>query len=185
MPRSNPDLHHRRSIRLPGYDYTQVGAYVVTICTWERAQLFGEVVDSAMRLNDIGLIVEVCWRAIPDHFPHVLLDRYIVMPNHVHGIILIVGSPLAGAQHAAALQHDRTSTHRRWVMPGSLGAIVRSFKSAATKRINEYRNTAGQPVWQRGYYEHVIRNDKTLDRMRAYIDHNPMRWADDPENASL
>jgi REP element-mobilizing transposase RayT len=165
-------LHHRRSIRLKGYDYTRAGAYFVTICTKDRACLFGDVADGVMRLNQMGHIVRQCWLAIPDHVPPVLLDEFVVMPNHVHGIIVLV-SPL---------QNDDTPTRPRGPQRQSVGSIVGSFKSAATKRINEQRGTPGAPVWQRDYFEHIIRNDESLNRIREYILNNPLQWALDREN---
>ena len=100
----DPGRHHRRSIRLRGYDYTSAGAYFITICAHRRECLFGEVVDGVMRLNVYGRVVDACWQAIPDHFPHVMLDVYVIMPNHVHGIIAIVDDPPVGARHASPLE---------------------------------------------------------------------------------
>jgi REP element-mobilizing transposase RayT len=175
-------LHHRRSIRLKGYDYTRAGAYFVTICTKDRACLFGDVSDGVTRLNQMGHIVRQCWLAIPDHFPHVLLDEFVVMPNHVHGIIVIMATHIVGATHASPLQNDDTPTRPRGPQPRSVASIVGSFKSAATKRINEHRGTPGAPVWQRDYFEHIIRNDESLNRIREYILNNPLQWALDREN---
>jgi REP element-mobilizing transposase RayT len=141
--------------------------------------LFGKIVNKEMRLNDLGKIADECWRAIPDHFPNVELGAYVVMPNHVHGVIVINdgpatnSSPVIGAQHAAPLPMPN-------VKPGSLGAIVRPFKSAVTKRIGREHNATG--IWQRNYYEHVIRNHEEWDRIQRYIEANPSRWADDQEN---
>ena len=101
--RYDPEKHHRRSIRLKGYDYTRAGAYFVTICTKDGACLFGDVADGVMRLNQMGHIVRQCWLAIPDHFPHVLLDEFVVMPNHVHGILVIMPTHDVGATHASPL----------------------------------------------------------------------------------
>jgi REP element-mobilizing transposase RayT len=135
--------HHRGSIRLSGHDYRSPGAYFVTLCVQGGECLLGEVVDGEMRLSEWGKIAWNCWQAIPEHFPHVELDGWVVMPNHVHGIIAIT-DPVVEAQHAAPLQ-GRTPRHspRTNVQPGSLRAIVRSFKSAATRRINELRGTPG------------------------------------------
>jgi putative transposase len=185
----DPSKSHRHSIRLRGYDYTQAGAYFVTIVARNRECLFGEVVGGEMRVNACGEIVVACWDALPMHFPAVELDAFVVMPNHVHGIILIGGESTdygrggvsgtpVGAQHAAPLPD--LSHHN--VDPGSLGAIVRSFKSGATKRINEMRGAPGAPVWQRNYFEHIIRNEKSLNAIRGYIVGNPGNWAHDEEN---
>jgi len=180
MPAYDPQRHRRRSIRLRGYDYTQPGVYFITICTHQRAPLFGQVVDGEMVLNVYGEIVRTCWREIPDHFPHVELDAFVVMPNHIHGIIVIVDH-VVGATHASPLRHMHTSRPSERVPPrgpasGSLGAIVGSFKSAVTRRINALRGTPGAPVWQRNYYEHIIRSERALDAIRQYIAENPARW---------
>ena len=177
--------HHRRSIRLPGYDYSSPGAYFVTICVQGGECLLGQVVDGEMLLNEWGQIAWDCWQAIPEHFPHVELDTWVIMPDHVHGIIIITESAVR-AQHAAPLQeripqHERAPVQspRTNVQPGSLGAIVRSFKSAATRRINQLRDMPGTPFWQRNYWEHIIRDDRSLNRIREYIDNNPARWPED------
>ncbi len=185
------DQHRRRSIRLPDYDYAQAGGYVVTICAHDRACLFGEIVDAEMHLNALGQIVEACWRQIPHHFPQTVLDAFVVMPNHVHGIIMIVDDPV-GARHASpwTTHISPRATHASRPLParpagpvrGSLGAIVGAFKSAAAKRINLLRATPGAPVWQRNTYEHIIRDDRSLDRHRRYVLDNPARWAWDREN---
>jgi hypothetical protein len=144
--RFDPQKHYRRSIRLKGYDYSQVGAYYVTIVTYHRDCLFGEVVNEEMILNDFGKIVDECWRAIPEHFPSVELGAYVVMPNHVHGIIIIID----GGRGAALLRpYDNQNPHKIHVTPGSLGAIVRSFKSAVSYRLNKEHNATG--IWQRNY----------------------------------
>lgn len=175
----NPNKHHRRSIRLQGYDYSSPGAYFITICTQNRESLFGDVVDGAMVLNEFATIAQRCWLEIPCHFLNVSLDEYVIMPNHVHGII-IIGEQNVGARHAVPLP-PRTE---RFGKPthGSIPTIVRSFKSAVAKRINEHRGTPGAPVWQRNYYEHIIGTGESLDRIRRYIAENPLRWHLDREN---
>jgi putative transposase len=175
----DPQKHHRRSIRLPNYDYAQAGGYFITIVTYQRNMLFGKIVDEEIRLNDLGKIADECWHAIPDHFPNVELGAYVVMPNHVHGILIINDGPatnsllVVGARHASPLRPHG-------VKPKSIGAIVGSFKSAVTKRGRREHNITG--VWQRNYYEHVIRNQEEWDRIQRYIVANPSRWADDQEN---
>ncbi len=169
-------IHGRRSLRLRGYGYTEAGAYYVTVVTWKRASLFGEIVNSKMHLSEAGQNVAECWNAVPRHTPWVILDAFVVMPNHVHGIVFIAKDPV-GAQHAAPLQNGY-----RGPRPHSLGAIVRSFKSAATRQMNLLRGTPGAPVWQRNYYEHVIRSEDELNRIRQYIEENPARWEEDEQN---
>lgn len=177
----NPDIHHRRSMRLQGYDYRQSGAYFVTICVHSRICLFGNVMAGKMQLNLYGAIAEEEWLRTPVLRPYIELDEYIIMPNHFHGILVITDT--GGAQRAAPL---RTPPEKPipFVAPGSLGAVMRAFKSAATKRINELRETPGNPIWQRGYYEDVVRNEKHLDHIRQYIQANPARWGEDQYYAS-
>ena len=168
--------HHRRSIRLPGFDYTQQGAYFVTICSSGRECLFGEIHSGEMHLNTWGGMVSLCWQDIPRHFPSVDLDAFVVMPNHVHGILVLAET--VGATHASPLPKD-TSVHPRGPTPQSVAAIVGSLKAAVTKRVNENRSTRGQRVWQRNYYEHVIRDEEDYYVIRQYIGHNPQRWVED------
>lgn len=168
---------NRKSIRLPHYDYASAGAYFVTIITLDRKPLFGRTQNEIVRLNRYGGIAQDRWEQIPIHFPFVRLDAFVVMPNHVHGILFFEESDLpVGAQHAAPLRQDRMR-----VQPGSLGAIVRSYKSAVTRAINQIRNSTGQKLWQRNYYEHVIRDEPDLDEIRHYIGNNPTTWTNDSE----
>lgn len=199
MSRYNPDKHHRRSIRLRGYDYAQAGAYFVTIVTYEREPLFGDVGNGDVQLNAYGQVAATTWQRIPRHFPRVQLDAWVVMPNHVHGIIVIVGggggrgdafrSGRSGNVGAALRELPAVSEmlDGECVTPtgppsGSLGAIVGNFKSVTTRRINRMRRTPGAPVWQRNYYEHIVRNERELNAIRRYIHDNPARWSDDAEN---
>ena len=170
--------HHRRSIRIKGYDYTQVGAYYVTIVTYQRDCLFGDIQNGEAILSDFGKIADECWRAIPEHFPFVELGAYVVMPNHVHGIIVIRDM----GRGAALLRpyNGNDNPHKINVKPGSLGAMVRSYKSAVSYRINKEHNATG--FWQRNYYEHIIRDNQDLQRITDYIEANPSRWNDDDEN---
>jgi len=168
-----PDGQHRRSIRLPAYDYASPGAYFVTACTRKRECIFG-----VQELHDV---VEETWRQIAFHLPNARTDEFVIMPNHVHGIPWILNTKV-GAQHAAPLPPLRQRARAPAVRPGSLGAIVRSFKSAAAKRINEIRRTPGTPVWQRNYYERVIRNEDELNHIREYIGLNPLQWEFDRDN---
>ncbi len=174
----DPDKHHRSSIRLHGYDYAQAGAYFVTICTQGRICLFGDVVDGGMRLNDYGQTVQSEWLRTATIRSEVELDVFQVMPNHFHGIVVIT-SEATGIVGASVGAHGRAPLRRA---PKSLGALIAGFKSASTKRINEMRGTPGTPVWQRNYYEHVIRNSNELDGIRQYIPDNPAKWSEDVEN---
>jgi putative transposase len=183
------ERYRRRSIRLPGYDYAQQGAYFVTICVHNRECLFGGIEDDTMNLNPYGQLAHDCWQNIPAHFPCATLDAFVIMPNHIHGLIVIAqetnAHPAVGAQHAAPLptprpQHNPSPAPN--VAPGSLGAIVRSYKSAVTRSINAHRHMPGAKVWQRNYYEHIIRDEKGLSAIRAYIEANPANWQHDSEN---
>jgi putative transposase len=174
----DPERHHRRSIRLSGWDYTSAGAYFVTICTHERSRLFGKVVDGQMQMNEYGQIVWACWKEIPLHFPHVELDAFVVMPNHVHGIIIL--APV-GARHKVGAPHAVPPPFGKPV-PGSIPTILRSFKSAVTKRINALREVPGAPVWQSNYYEHIIRYEREWGHIREYILNNPARWETNENN---
>ena len=188
----NRGVHNRRSIRLPGWDYREQGAYFVTICVHERGLLFED-----LRLR---LIVTEVWRNVAWDDDRAR-DEFVVMPNHVHGIIWLLGAAAVGAQQPSALlsephpgstgsQVSRMSVAAplrgldllRRVESGSLAAIVRTFKAATAKRINNIRLTPGAPVWQRNYYERVIRDDREVKHAREYILDNPNRWSEDRYN---
>jgi putative transposase len=226
--RYDPERHHRRSIRLRGYDYRAAGAYFITIVAQDRACLFGEVVDGEMRLSEAGRMVERWWLELNCRFPHVLTDAYVVMPNHFHGIVVIhspppdttappdVGADLrvcpdsggahdGGAHAGAPLQSpdlggapdvgadlrvcpDSGGTHDGGAHAGApLPTIVQWFKTMTT---NEYirmvKHAGWTPfrgrLWQRNYYEHIIRNERALERIRDYILTNPLHWHLDREN---
>ena len=248
---------NRRTLRLQGYDYSQAGAYAVTICTHDGAFLFGYVADGAMHLSAAGRVVERVWDGLPEHYPHVGLDVFVVMPDHVHGVIVLADVPLpdddgieanrrprggpdastgrrvghrpaptqergptsvseavggewsgakvrgrrvghrpthtreqgrpsghraiSGEQDEAGLRGRRAGLRpaptKSVVAPRhGLSEVVRGFKSFSGRRVNELRGTFGIPVWQRGYYEHVVRNEEDLNRIREYIEGNPLRW---------
>jgi len=171
----NPDIHHRRSIRLKGYDYSQSGAYFITICTQNRECLFGEITNGKIVLNDAGRMALKCWHDIPSHFPHVELDEFVVMPNHVHGILCVVDAPV-GAKNFLPLQ----SGQRPRGTTKTIGSIIRGFKIGVTKWMRQ--NTESHNIWQRNYYEHIIRNENELNRIRVYIVKNPLKWELDREN---
>src|SRR5574341_2258341 len=176
--RYDREKHHRRSIRLSGYDYSQAGAYFVTICTQNRQCLFGEIVDEEMGLSDAGRIVQSVWVELPQHYVGVDIDGFVVMPNHIHGIIVLIDDVVgAGLDVRAGLKPAPTARKRR-----GLPEIVRAFKTFSSRHINQWRDTPGMPVWQRNYYEHVIRGEDQLNRVRRYIEDNPMMWETDREN---
>ncbi|MGQ9852492.1 MAG: transposase [Candidatus Oleimicrobiaceae bacterium] len=173
----DPHRHPRRSIRLNRYDYTQPGAYFITVVTHEQACLFGEAVDGRMRLDQYGEIVREEWLQTAILRPRVIVDQFIVMPNHIHGIIMLTDD------HGGAT-FQRAPTVERFGTPtsDSIPTIVRLFKSATTIRINTHRSTPGAPVWQRNYYGHIIRNENAAERIREYTVLNSLRWALDREN---
>jgi len=193
----NPQIHHRRSIRLQDYDYSSEGAYFVTICARHRECLFGEIQNEQMILNEYGKIVEQCWLDLPNHYHNIVLDAYIIMPNHFHGIIFITDNvdnvdnvraihelhlhelPL----HELPLQSSQQSSQQRRKM--LLPKIIGRFKMNAAKQINQIRNTPGIPVWQRNYYEHIIRNEESLNNIRNYIVNNPSKWYDVEYNPKM
>lgn len=213
--KSNPP--RRRAMRLRGYDYSQPGAYFVTICAQHRKCLFGTIIDGKMQLNEIGKIVVECWNRISQHFPSVELGEYVIMPNHTHGIIRWgipeMKSPYV-PEHIATRRGDRQTTakpqfatppehiatrrgevsspalnnSRKDEAPSpTLGKIVAYFKYQSTKRINQHRDRQGTRIWQRDYYDHVVRDAPDLQRLCQYIQNNPMKWELDqlhPNNPS-
>ncbi|MDP1696576.1 MAG: hypothetical protein Q8L45_02120 [Xanthomonadaceae bacterium] len=174
-----PVRHHRRSLRLQGHDYSQAGAYFVTICTHNRACWFGQVVAGGMRLNDAGQWLRNLWITWPERFAGVASDAFVIMPNHFHGIVSIhpVGAQLIAPHDRGAMKHGAMNR------APTVGEIIRAFKAAATRGLRQ----AGVPqfAWQRNYYEHIIRNEASLGRIRQYIADNPSRWAQDRENPAL
>ena len=153
----DPDKHHRRSIRLKGYDYTQNGAYFVTICTWHRQNLFGDIVSGEMQLSRNGEIIESYWDNLIKHHRHVELDQFVIMPNHVHGIILLAEHQVIANGLSDGLNKLRPQRH-------GLPEIIRGFKTFSARSINRHHKLTGVSVWQRDYYEHIIRNYKRLIR---------------------
>lgn len=184
----DPKTHHRRSIRLSGHDYSAPGAYFVTICTHQEKHTFGEIVEGEMNPNEHGKIIRSYWKSLSRRYPEVELDEFVLMPNHVHGIIRIVGaiheSPLPAntVKFARGAIHESPLPNRRQML---LAKIIGYFKMNTAKRINEMGGVACVPVWQRNYYEHIVRNDDELNKIRDYIATNPLRWLTDPENPNL
>ncbi len=162
----------RKQLRLKNYDYRQAGVYFVTLCTFEKLSMFGKIIDKKMILNDLGKIVQDEWIKTANIRTHVSLDEFVIMPNHIHGIIIINKNDVGATRRVALMG----------LQSGSVGAIIGQFKSSVTKRINEHRNTPGRYVWQRNYYDHIIRNDADLNRIRQYITNNPKQWDIDEHN---
>lgn len=219
----NPDIHHRRSIRLRTYDYASAGAYFVTICSQGREYFFGQIDDDSMALNDAGRMIETVWNELPERFPKIELDAFVVMPNHVHGLIFFhdrmdVGScnrPESDARRGEScirpgfdVRHNQEAVdynHKKGdqdsgdlhlgdhkdrpygTLAGSLGRVLQTFKSITTHKYTIGVKQFGWPsfsgtLWQRNYYERIIRNEEELNKIREYIQYNPARWMDDEEN---
>ena len=220
------DTRHRRSIRLRGYDYTQAGVYFITVCVKHRACLFGDVVGGVMRLNEAGQRVQSVWDDLPLHYPHLILDAFVVMPNHVHGIVVLKNDaddkgaglkpaptqpetaalsghanvragfkPICTELETAALlgcanvgagfkpaRTEPARTQPTLTKRHDLPEIVRAFKTFSARRINALRDAVGTPVWQRNYFEHIIRDEGSLNDIRQYITNNPAQWDLDREN---
>ena len=178
----DPDQHHRRSIRLPQYDYAQPGVYFVTICAHEHECVLGEIVDGAMILNEWGIIVDRLWDDVSAHFHGVAVDAQVIMPNHAHANIVIVRHPLRRGEVAspsmATTRGDMQDGENPPLQP-TLGQIVAYYKYQTTKAINLMRGMLGAKFWQRNYWEHVIRNEVEMNRIREYIETNPERWDED------
>ncbi|SDX35990.1 transposase [Nitrosomonas oligotropha] len=197
----NPNLHRRRSIRLQGYDYSQAGAYFITICTHDRMPLFGEIVDGVMTLNAAGNIVSEEWQKTGQIRHQIALHEFVIMPNHIHGIIQLVGADCThpdcigpnctrpdemradSDEQPARIQPGRVQRAPTVPSPTSIiqpaptvGDVVRGFKSSVTKRVNALPGVSGQRIWQRNYYEHIIRNENAYLKIAEYIQTNPQRW---------
>lgn len=177
----DPNKHNRRSIRLKGYDYSRAGRYFVTLNCQDRAHLFGTVEDGAMQLNEAGQVARDCWLAIPDHFPDVVLHEFVIMPDHVHGILEIVGadvganddSPPPPPPPSSPKDGDEKAVPFRSPSK-TIGSIIRGFKIGVTKWMRA--NTDVHKVWQRNYHDHIIRDERAFQNISAYIRDNPKNW---------
>lgn len=203
---SGSPRRNRKSPRKVGYDYSQSGLYFVTICTYKGELIFGDVIDGNIQLTEVGQIAFACWTTVPQHFENVTIDCFVVMPNHVHAIVVLHGqdvdntkndekdknTPHKSVGRALSLQ-DHTTPNRRGVMKngrfypagvesGSLGAIVGSYKSAVTKIANSALDDPPSFLWQKGYHDHIIQDDKSFYTIRNYVLTNPARWDDDKFN---
>ena len=190
VAREDVNVHNRHSIRLKGYDYSQPGAYFITICTHGRECLFGEIENGEMRLNAMGEMVKFTWDDLGHHIPGIALGPFVVMPNHAHGIIEIVA--VGAGSEPARTEPARTEPAR--VIPVGAGSepaptgtgtgvalseIVRQFKTFSARRVNALRNMQGVPVWQRNYWEHIIRDETSYQKIAEYILNNPRKWEED------
>ena len=168
----DPKIHHRRSIRLEGYDYSQEGMYFVTICTLNKNCIFGNIINDEMVLNETGTIAYNEWLQTPFIRKSIDLDVFVVMPNHIHGIIIIRGGECNGGEYEEGVCN--TPLHSQ-----TIGSIVRGYKSSVTGKINALHNTTGVAVWQKNYWEHIIRDLQTYTTISEYIINNPINWSTD------
>jgi len=182
-----PDNKHRRSIRLKGYDYSHKGLYFITICTQYRLNLFGEIEDCEMALNDAGKMINKQWVELTHRFDRIELHEFIVMPNHFHGIIEIVGVPLVGTRFSGSTNNGNSGLQNTGQPQGfapTIGDVVGAFKSLSTNEyIQNVKQNNWQPLdkklWQRNYYEHIIRDEESYYEISEYIQTNPVKWQDD------
>ena len=175
-------LRHRRSIRLPGYDYSQPGAYFVTICTRGRSCVLGDVSEGVVRLSKSGQIAQDTWMWLGSQYLYVELHEYVIMPNHLHGLIMIHdvagrgGSRAAPATDSMAPLELGDDPISDMIKVKPMGELVGAFKTVSTKQVNLLRGSPGAQLWQRGFYEHVVRKPREIDRLRTYIVQNPLKW---------
>jgi REP element-mobilizing transposase RayT len=168
-----PEKPNRSSIRLPFYDYSRSGAYFITICVDDRKCLLGNIIDGKMDLNEMGRVVQDAWGKIKERFPQTELDAFVIMPNHIHGVIVINN---VGAIHESPVKGKPADIFRRKML---LSKLIGYFKMNSAKQANLLRNGVSFPFWQRNYYEHVIRNETDLEEIREYIQNNPLKWPED------
>ena len=183
---------NRHTIRLPGYDYAQAGGYFVTLLTWHREQTLGQIVSSEVQLSKLGKIAASEWLRLESRFPNVKLDEWIIMPNHIHGILMLlpadaVRARLTSPRHdpegsASPLQRVPQPAQPKGAVPHSLGAILGAYKASVSNKAHHILDNPGIPIWHRNYYEHVIRNEAELQKIREYIHNNPLKWEFDEEN---
>jgi REP element-mobilizing transposase RayT len=179
----NPEIHHRHSIRLRDYDYSNAGAYFVTICAFQRECFFGEIYDGNFIGNEAGKITKDTWMDIPQRFSTVSLDEFVVMPNHFHGILLFADvSDTSG--NGEEIKSDAAGRMGAASGAPTLGNVVRAFKSISAIAVNKTTGRKGTPLWQRNYYERVIRNEQELEALRLYISANPAQWENDENHPS-
>ena len=182
-------MRHRKANRYKNFDYSYNGIYFVTICSKNREELFGYITESKMNLNDFGVIAKQCWTDIPLHFSHVILDRFIVMPNHIHGILIIKRPvqlpPIENKNGPHVCGHYRYGGVKEYGNDNKtksyLSKVIQQYKAVVTRNINRIQDSCIMQ-WQRSYYERIIRNEKEMKDRRGYIINNPLNWVEDIEN---
>lgn len=170
--------HRPNSLRLQGYDYRSLGAYFVTICTHERKHIFSKIQNGVSILDRPGLIVEESLLALPDHYPFIEIDEYIIMPNHVHAILFMVDLPV-GAGLKPALRSEEAGLKPAPTPKHGLSEIVRAWKTFSARHIHDAGLLLGRTIWQRNYHDHIIRNESSLTTIQTYILGNPLKWQTD------
>ncbi len=176
------NLHQRKSTRLKGFDYSSANMYFVTLCTKNKIHLFGEITNEEMKLNWKGKIIYECWENLPNHYSNITLDKFVIMPNHFHGLISIIDNS-RGEVTSPDIEHSHKTGRETLPLPiPFLSKIIAYFKYLTTKRINKKLNTPGSKIWQRSFYDHIIRNDEDYYNTQSYIELNPIKWEWDSEN---
>jgi len=175
-------IHHRQSLRLRGYDYSQEGAYFITICTHNKRWLFGHIIGREMHLNDAGKMIQSVWQDLPERFTNIEIDEFIIMPNHIHAILVII-RPDTVTNLPGVRYHDRP----KGTLPGTTGRILQAYKSITTDEyINGVKRWGWKPfrrkLWQTNYWDHIIRDEKDYNHICEYIYNNPAQWGNDPLN---
>lgn len=179
------ETFHRRSLRLKLFDYSQAGAYFVTICTKNRQCLFGKIQHGTVQLNPFGRVASAQWQQLPYRFPHLELGEWVIMPNHIHGILVNAGrgeaSSISKSDDLERLSREASPLRPNGTTPGSVGAIIQIYKSITSRKISAQIENLKGSIWQRNYYEHVIRNERDLQAISDYILTNPQNWKKDTE----
>jgi REP element-mobilizing transposase RayT len=175
-----PELPHRKQLRLRGYDYAFPGVYFVTICSAGKRPIFGSIRDGKTALSPIGEIVRSEWVALTERFTGLVLDQFVVMPNHLHGVLAFV-SHVGGASPAPTTANTTGKPGGASPSP-TLFEVIGAFKSISTIKVNKFMRRRGVPLWQRSYYEHIVRTGEDVRKIQRYILENPLMWSLDPEN---
>lgn len=174
MPFTLRGYQRRNSLRHPKYDYTNAGAYFVTICAHQGRSLFGQIAEQTMILNRLGQIADIAWREFADRHPETMLDQFVIMPNHVHVLLWLTESSTVDSQ-----QDEEKQRKFGDAIAGSLSTLIGVYKGAVTQKASHEKLIPGPPLWQRNFYDRIVRNESELQRIRNYIETNPARWIED------
>lgn len=177
------------STRLKNHDYSENGYYFVTVCVKNREYLFGEIENGSMKINEYGTIVKKCWDDLGNHYENLQLGEFVIMPNHVHGIMIIdndIPIETGYKQKETGYKPVSTKTKKKMMIKKhGISEFVRAFKTFSSRRINKLRNAQSVPVWQTRYYDHIIQNEKELSEICDYINNNPLKWEEDELNICI